>query len=79
MKDIENMTRPGPAATISRDEEMKLVDHLTYMASIGYGYSRQEFLRLADFALCLGTKLIVTPSLLHHGIQVLNQGIQMLL
>ena len=55
VEDIENMPRPGPAATLSRNEERQLVDHLTYMASIGYGYSRQEFFRLAtDFAFRLG-------------------------
>ena len=79
MEDIENMSRPGPAEKNSRDEEMKLVERLTYMASIGYGYSRQELLKLAtDFALSFRKKLKVTPFLLHHGIQVLNQGIQML-
>ena len=76
----EDMPRPGPAATFSRDEEIQLVDHLAYMANIGYGYSRQEFLALAtDFAISLGKKLTVTLSLLHHGILVLNQGTQMLL
>ena len=55
VEDTENIPRWGPAATFSRDEEMQLVDHLTYMASIGYGYSRQEFLTLAtDFAISLG-------------------------
>ena len=74
------MPRPGPAATFSRDEEIQLVDHLAYMASKGYEYSRQEFLALAtDFATSLGKKLTVTLSLLHHGLQVLNQDIPMLL
>ena len=55
--EAENMPRPGPAATFSRDEEKQLVDHSTYMASIGYGYSRQEFFTLAtDFAISLGKK-----------------------
>ena len=76
----ENMPHPGPAATFSRDEEIQLVDHLAYMASIGYGYSRQEFLAMVtDFAISLGKRLTVTLFLLHHAIQVLNQGIQMLL
>ena len=74
------MPHPGPAATFSRDEEIQLVDHLAYMASIGYGYSRQEFLAMVtDFAISLGKRLTVTLFLLHHAIQVLNQGIQMLL
>ena len=67
----ESMLRPGPAATFSRDGEIQLVDHLAYMGSIGYGYSRQEFLALdSDFAISLRKKLTVTLSLLHHGIQV---------
>ena len=58
----EDMPRPGPAATFSRDEEIQLVDHLAYMANIGYGYSRQEFLALAtDFAISLGKKTDSDP------------------
>ena len=55
--DAENIHHQGPAATFSRDEEKLLVDHLTYMTSIGYGYFRQEFSTLeTDFAVSLGNK-----------------------
>ena len=39
------------------DTEKKLVDHIKYMASIGYGYSRCDVLYLAtDLAISLGKK-----------------------
>ena len=65
-----------PPSTFSRNEEMQLVDHLNYVASIGYENSRQEFLTFAtDFAISLG-KPDSGPI---FAIQVLNLGVQMLL
>lgn len=42
----------GLAPMFSRSEKKQLIDHLSYMPSIGYGYSKKEFLHLAtDFAI----------------------------
>lgn len=54
---------PGPGTTLSREEERMLIDHIEYMSSIGYGYSRKEFLNLAtDFAISLKKKSPEDPS-----------------
>ena len=54
---------PGPGTTLSREEERMLTGHMEYMNSIGYGYSRQEFLNLAtDFAVSLKKKSPEDPS-----------------
>ena len=46
------------------DTEKKLVDHIKYMASIGYGYSRCDVLYLAtDLAISLGKKKPTDPIL----------------
>ncbi|XP_045213569.1 uncharacterized protein LOC123564232 [Mercenaria mercenaria] len=50
-------TRPGPQPVLSDVEEQQLVDHTKYMSSIGYGYSRAEFMTLAtDYAKILQKK-----------------------
>jgi hypothetical protein len=44
----------GSATTLTFEEERQLVSHGSYMASIGYGYSRADFMTLAtDFAISL--------------------------
>jgi len=51
----------GPSTTFSNLEER---EHLTYMASIGYGYARSEFISLAnDFAIGLNIKSSLFPVL----------------
>ena len=37
----------GPKRTFALDEEYELAEHMKYMASIGYGYSKQEVINLA--------------------------------
>ena len=36
----------GPGTTLSQEDEKMLINHMEYMNSIGYGYSRQEILIL---------------------------------
>ena len=53
----ESVPRLGKMPMFSTAEEQGLVDHVKYMATIGYGYSKQEFLNLSnDFAISLGKK-----------------------
>ena len=40
-------TKPGPSPVLSQLEERKLVDHIMYMSSIGYGYSRGDVMSIA--------------------------------
>ena len=40
-------TKPGPSPILSQMEEKKLVDHIMYMSSIGYGYSRADVMNIA--------------------------------
>ena len=57
------VTNPGPSPTFSKIEENQLFNHVSYMAKIGYGYSRKEFTHLAtDFAICLNKKVMLS----HH-------------
>jgi len=52
----------GPSTTFSSLEERQLVEHSIYMASIGYGYARSEFMCLAnDFAISLKIKSVADP------------------
>ena len=52
----------GSGPILSREEEKMLIDHLEYMNTIGYGYSRKEFLLLAtDFAISRNKKRIDDP------------------
>jgi len=47
----------GPKRTFAVDEEHELAEHMKYMASIGYGYSKQEVINLAtDLAVFQGKK-----------------------
>lgn len=47
-------SRSGPRPLFTLEEETKLCDHLEFMASIGYGYSRAEVIDLAsDYAVSL--------------------------
>ena len=41
-------TKPGPSPTLSNFEEASLCEHVKYMSSIGYGYSRSEVMSLAS-------------------------------
>ncbi|XP_052809384.1 uncharacterized protein LOC128237844 [Mya arenaria] len=48
----------GPGPLFSKNEESQPVEHVAYMARIGYGYSRQEFMSLAtDYAISLKKKI----------------------
>ncbi|XP_053400532.1 jerky protein homolog-like [Mercenaria mercenaria] len=59
----ENLPSSGPPPTFTAQEEQKLVEHISYMASIGYGYTRAEFLCLAfDWAVTLGRKKQSDPD-----------------
>ena len=47
--------KSGPSPLFSLEQEVLLCNHLTTMAEIGYGYSRQETINIAsDFAHLLG-------------------------
>ncbi|WAR29262.1 LOW QUALITY PROTEIN: hypothetical protein MAR_002830 [Mya arenaria] len=52
----ENLPSLGQLPTFTANEERQLVEHLSYMASIGYGHTRSELLNLAtDWAITLST------------------------
>ena len=58
MVDADNCIS-GPKRTFAVDEEHELAEHehMKYMASIGYGYSKQEVINLAtDLAVFQGKK-----------------------
>ena len=40
-------TKPGPSPILSQTEEKKLVDHIMYVSSIGYGYTRADVMNIA--------------------------------
>ena len=42
-----NSTNPGPSPILNQVEEKKLVEHIIYMSSIGYGYSRADVMNIA--------------------------------
>ncbi|KAL3888177.1 hypothetical protein ACJMK2_000556 [Sinanodonta woodiana] len=47
--------KPSPARIFSENEEHQLVDHLKYMADIGYGYTKLNVQYLAaDYAVSCG-------------------------
>lgn len=53
---------PGPASTLTYEEEQQLVNHCSYMARIGYRYSRTEFMTLAtEYAISLERKKSTDP------------------
>jgi hypothetical protein len=59
-------SNPGPSPTFTSEEEKQLVSHVTYMAGIGYGYSRKDFLTLAtDFAVSFNKKKITDAVFAH--------------
>ncbi|XP_052809180.1 jerky protein homolog-like [Mya arenaria] len=59
----ENLPSLGQPPTFTANEEKQLVEHLTYMASIGYGYTRSELLNLAtDWAITLHRKKQSDPQ-----------------
>ncbi|XP_052223865.1 uncharacterized protein LOC127839515 [Dreissena polymorpha] len=44
----------GPSPVLSQEEEAMFVDHLKFMASVGYGYTRMEVVNMAsEYAVCL--------------------------
>ncbi|KAJ8303711.1 LOW QUALITY PROTEIN: hypothetical protein KUTeg_018743 [Tegillarca granosa] len=45
--DIETV-RSGPSTLLTLKEEAKLVQHLKYIATLGYGYTRSELLDIAS-------------------------------
>ncbi|XP_045177379.2 antigen EM13-like isoform X2 [Mercenaria mercenaria] len=59
----ENLPSCGPSPIFTAQEEQKLVEHSSDMASIGYGYTRAEFLSLAfEWAVTLGRKKQSDPE-----------------
>ncbi|KAJ8315985.1 hypothetical protein KUTeg_005999 [Tegillarca granosa] len=44
----EETIKSGPSTLLSIDEEAALVKHLSYMASLRYGYTRAEVLEIAS-------------------------------
>ena len=47
-------TDSGPALVLSQEEGAVFVDHLKYMASVGYGYAHSEIVSMAsEFAVSL--------------------------
>ena len=61
--DLENCTS-GPKRIFSVEEEESLAEHFKYMASIGYGYSKQEVINLAtDLAVFQGKRTANDPPL----------------
>ncbi|KAJ8306503.1 hypothetical protein KUTeg_017048 [Tegillarca granosa] len=52
-------SNPGPKTLLTYDEELKLKHHVEYMAELGYGYARGDFLDISsDYSHFLGK----TPS-----------------
>lgn len=63
LQPTEYLPSHGPDPLFSKEEEKSLVDHMTYMSNIGYGYSRQSFLDLAfEFAVAIGKKSSNDPT-----------------
>lgn len=57
----------GPDTLLSHSEEQQLVDHISYMASIGYGYTKSNIqFMAAEFARSLGKKLNGDKALSHN-------------
>ncbi|XP_052771636.1 uncharacterized protein LOC128211197 isoform X1 [Mya arenaria] len=55
--ETEYLPCSGHQPTFTTNEEKQLVDHISYMASIGYSFNRVELLNLAtDWAMTLGRK-----------------------
>ena len=53
----------GPDPLFTMEEEKSLIEHMTYMSNIGYGYSRQAFLDMAfEYAVVLGKKSAGDPT-----------------
>ena len=53
---------PGPSPLFSEEQEWKLVDHLSKLASYGYGLTIQEVISLAtDYAVCLKLRTADKP------------------
>ena len=57
-------TVSGPAPVLSQEEEAVFVDHLKFMASVGYGYTRNEVINMtSEYAVSLQN---VTRIILSH-------------
>ena len=55
-------TGSGPAPVLSQEEEAGFVEHLNYMASVEYGYTRSEIVSMAsEFAVSLQMRDIDHP------------------
>ena len=47
----------GPSPVLSQEEEAMFVEHLKFMASVGYGYTRMEVVNMAsEYAVCLNKR-----------------------
>ena len=43
----DQIERSGPPPILSKEQEAELVNHIMQMAEIGYGYTKQDMLKLA--------------------------------
>ena len=60
---VEVDAKVGHDTIFSHDEEQELVGHLSYMASIGYGYSKADIQVIGkEYATALGKKVFVKPE-----------------
>ena len=63
LQSVENLPSHGPDPLFTKEEEKSLIDHMTYMSNIGYGYSRQAFLDMAfEYAVILRKKSPSDPT-----------------
>ena len=63
LQPVENLPSHGPDPLFTKEEEKSLIDHMTYMSNIGYGYSRQAFLDMAfEYAVILRKKSPNDPA-----------------
>ena len=64
----EDIEKSGPPPILSKEQESDLVDHILQMAEIGYGYTKQDMLKLAcDSAVFLGLPITFSESWLYQG------------
>ena len=48
IQSAHNLTCHGPAPLLTKDEYKGLIEYVTYMSNLSYGYSRQGSLDLAN-------------------------------
>ncbi|KAJ8310465.1 hypothetical protein KUTeg_012330 [Tegillarca granosa] len=45
---VQLNSNPGPKTLLTYDKELKLKHHVEYMAELGYGYARGDFLDISS-------------------------------